>query len=81
MQIYLFVMKINHGYGQPSRPKLEWTFPQKTASFPRVRDSDWWISHKNKNVGLLLFPNGSKLPMMRFRYQLHVVSTAALNKL
>ena len=37
----------NHGDGQPSRPRLKWTFPQKTASVPvsdRItqRPVYWW---------------------------------------
>ena len=30
----LFVLKKNHSNGQPSRLRLHWTFPQKTASVP-----------------------------------------------
>ena len=30
----VFVMKINHRDCQPSRLRLQWTFPQKTASVP-----------------------------------------------
>ena len=29
-----FVLKINHRDGQPSRPRLQWTFPRKTVSIP-----------------------------------------------
>ena len=28
----MFVLKKNHSDGQPSGPRLQWTFPQKTAS-------------------------------------------------
>ena len=37
---HVFLMKINHSDHQPSRPRLQWTFPLKTASvFASVSDS------------------------------------------
>ena len=51
----MFVMKINHNDGQPSGPRLKWTFPQKTASVPfnwvrqvPFTDSDYVILRENK---------------------------------
>ena len=43
----VFVLEINHRDGQTSRPRFQWTFPQKTASLPTndtVRQCPvyWW---------------------------------------
>ena len=42
----VFVMNINRRDGQSSRPRLQWTFPQKTASVPWMRESDCQGGHQ-----------------------------------
>ena len=59
----MFVLEINHCDGQTSRPRFQWTFPQKTASLPTndtVRQCPvyWWrlFYHVIQSEKLCHFP-------------------------